>query len=177
MRPEEVSEFSKKICERILTSKAFQKADIILAYYPLGNEVDCLTVVAQAIKEGKRVALPKTADNGQMDFYEIQNLSELEEGNFHIMEPKKECIKFEPAAGSKAMEKILVLVPGVVFDRKGNRYGYGGGYYDRYFERYPGMMRIALAYSKQISEETLECLVTDVKMNMIVMETDIIKTK
>ena len=71
-------------------------------------------------------------------------------------------------------EELLVLVPGVVFDRFGNRYGYGKGYYDRYFARFPFLKRIALAYSEQLADEPLECLETDVKMQVIATEHDVI---
>ncbi len=167
MSKEEVRDNSKRICEKLLADKAYQTADLIMAYYPLGNEVDCREVIEHSLKADKKVALPKTEENNLMDFYEITSLSDLKAGSFHIMEPKSVCIRIEPET---YQQKILVLVPGIVFDREGNRYGYGGGYYDRYFEKYPDMKRMALAYKKQISEKTLECLPTDVKMNVIITE-------
>ena len=63
----------------------------------------------------------------------------------------------------------VVLVPGLVFDRKGNRYGYGGGYYDRYFARFPKLSRMAVAFEGQI-EEQLAVLPTDVRMHRIYTE-------
>ena len=175
MSGEEVRDKSKRICENLLADNAYQTADLIMAYYPLGNEVDCLSVIERTLKEGKKIALPKTSECSLMDFYEITGLQDLEVGSFHIMEPNSACIRIEPEIYRQ--KKILVLVPGIVFDREGNRYGYGSGYYDRYFERYPDMKRMALAYKKQISEETLECLSTDVKMHVIITEDEKIKVK
>jgi len=177
---EQVLMKSQAICERVFESDEYNKAETIFAYYPLGNEVNCLPIITQALKAGKRVVLPKTTLNCQMDFYEIKSLLDVEEGNFHVMEPKTECELFYPVSVSEKTDneqrytKMLVLVPGVVFDPSGNRYGYGKGYYDRYFARFPYLIRMALAYENQVSQETLECLETDVKMQVIVTENETI---
>ena len=183
---EAVKAKSAVICEKILESPEYNEAQIILAYYPLGNEVNCLPVLADALKKEKRVMLPRTEKDCQMDFYEIHSFSDVEEGTFHVMEPKDYCSKFKDCDMALSADSIrqnvlpgsevLVLVPGVVFDRQGNRYGYGKGYYDRYFARYPQFNRIALAYTEQVSAESLECLETDVKMHVIVTDDETIRT-
>lgn len=165
MSQEQVTIKSELICKQVLDSAEYKAAETILGYYPLENEVDCLPVLKQALTDGKRVVLPRTGQDYQMDFYEIHSLDDVEEGNFHVMEPKISCKKFLPD-----MDDALVLVPGVVFDYQGNRYGYGKGYYDRYFARFPQSKRIALAYTEQVSEEPLECLETDVKMHAIITD-------
>lgn len=177
MTQEEVSEKSSSICERVFFSEEYRNADVLLGYYPLGNEVDCKEVLQKALIDGKRVALPRTAEDGRMDFYEIGSLSDVAEGTFHVMEPKSECKIFFPVSECEKQEQILVLVPGVVFDRAGNRYGYGKGYYDRYFARFPKLKRMALAYEKQIAEEMLNCLPTDMKMHQIMTDTERIDIK
>lgn len=155
-----------------MESETYKQAKVVLGYYPLGNEVDCKVVLQKALIDGKYVALPRTAEDGRMDFYEIQSLSDVAEGTFYVMEPKAECKIFFPVSECGKQEEILVLVPGVVFDRAGNRYGYGKGYYDRYFARFPKLKRMALAYEKQISEKVLNCLPTDVKMHKIMTDTE-----
>lgn len=167
MAQEQVIAKSEQICDRILASVEYTAAETIFAYYPLGNEVDCLPVLKDALNIGKRVVLPRTGQDCQMDFYEIYSLNDVEEGNFHVMEPKVSCKRFLPDIN----ECSLALVPGVVFDYQGNRYGYGKGYYDRYFARFPQLKRVALAYTEQLSEEPLECLETDVKMHAILTDT------
>ncbi len=167
---ENVSEKSKKICKKVLESTAYQTADVIYGYYPLGKEVNCLSVLECALKGGKRVALPKTNADHTMNFYEIKSFLDVEEGRFHLMEPKAGCEKIKTESDGEQQKKVLVLVPGVVFDRQGNRYGYGGGFYDRYFEKYSWLTRMALAYGEQLSEERLECLPTDIKMHIIITE-------
>ena len=169
MSKETVEEKSKAICCQILNSLEYKKAEVILGYYPLGNEVNCLPVLLQALEDGKKLTLPKTAEDGQMDFYVIHSIEEVEEGNFHVMEPKQECSIFFPETAE--YEEVLVLVPGVVFDKEGNRYGYGRGYYDRYFARFPKLKRMALAYTEQMSDEKLVFFDTDIKRNGIITET------
>ena len=177
---EQVIAKSQAICNRVLESDEYKRAGTIFAYYPLGNEVNCIPVIEQAFADGKRIVLPRTGPDCKMDFYEIKSLYDVEEGQFHVMEPKMECELFLPQQEDEALltdgtcEELLALVPGVVFDRFGNRYGYGKGYYDRYFFRLPWLKRMGLAYSEQLSDVPLECLKTDVKMQLIATEREII---
>lgn len=172
MPQEAVIRKSKTICQKVFVSKEYKQAQVILAYYPLGKEVDCLIILEQVLKDGKRLALPRTAGNGQMDFYEIHSMDEVEEGTFHVMEPKQDCVILLPDSEEFRQKDVLALIPGVVFDKEGNRCGYGKGYYDRYFARFPLLKRMALAYAEQISEEKLLCLDTDVKMHIIVTDAE-----
>lgn len=166
MSQEQVSTKSRAICKQVIESDEYKAAETIFAYYPLGNEVNCLSVLNEALCDGKRVFLPRTGAECQMEFFEIHGLDDVEVGTFQVMEPKTYCRQFEPDIDGA----VLVLVPGVVFDRNGNRYGYGKGYYDRYFVRFPQLMRMGLAYTEQVSEESLENLETDIRMSGIVTE-------
>lgn len=192
MTDEMVRDKSRTICERLSESEWYPDSQVIYGYYPLGREVDCRRFLEQALKDGKRIALPRMlvsagaeslngqkGDGGQpaketgaethcrMDFYEITSLRQVKEGSFHVMEPIGACPLMQE-------EKAVVLVPGVVFDRDGNRYGYGKGYYDRYFARYPQLKKAALAYENQMEEE-LAALTTDVKMDCIYTESSVYK--
>lgn len=163
MKELEISEKSREICKQLLCSEWYEKCTLIYGYYPLGNEVDCRYFLEKALADKKRVVLPRTREDCSMEFYEIQSLGEVEEGAFHVMEPIETCPIVKEEDG-------VVLVPGVVFDRNGNRYGYGKGYYDRYFSRFPKLKRYALSYENQL-EEMLEVLDTDIKMHCIYTET------
>lgn len=168
MSETEVREKSQLICERVSEELWYRNCNMLLGYYPLGNEVDCYRLLQQAIDAGKTVALPRTELKNEepwMDFFEISSLDDLTEGNFHVLEPGEECRCIKP------IEAAAVLVPGVVFDRRGNRYGYGKGYYDRYFSRFPKLNRFALAYEHQLEQELL-VLPTDRKMHRLYSETD-----
>lgn len=163
MMAEDVQTKSRVICERLLASDWYEKSTTIYGYYPLGKEADPLPFLAQALRDGKTVALPVTDKaDCRMEFCRITSLSQVAEGNFHVMEPEEACPRIQAA-------DAVVIVPGVVFDRTGNRYGYGRGYYDRYFARFPGLRRMALAYENQM-EEQLVTLTTDVRMERIYTE-------
>ena len=87
MLPGEVAEKSSAIVKRLLQSEWYKDTKEIFAYYPLGNEVDCHALFLQAWADGKRIALPRTKEENQMDFFYIDSLKQLEEGTFHVMEP------------------------------------------------------------------------------------------
>lgn len=158
----ERQEKSGVICGNLLSEPWFLDCELIYGYFPVKSEADCLTVLKNALSCGKRVALPKTGANGQMDFYEIRSLSETEEGRFHVREPKGNGSPLQNTEG-------IVLTPGLVFDRLGNRYGYGKGYYDRYFARFPKLKRFALAFENQMDMQ-IETNSTDIKMHRIYTE-------
>ena len=149
---EEVQEKSRKICERLAASDWYHNSAVIYGYYPLGAEADCLPFLAQALSDGKTVALPVTSkerlqrdcgqvkrmqDTHRMEFYRIRELSRVREGAFHVMEPMENCVRAVP-------DKQPVIVPGSVFGRDGSRYGYGKGYYDRFFAKYPDSQAVIL---------------------------------
>ena len=168
MSEPETAEKSRAICEKLLTSDWYAITDWIFGYYPLGKEADCLEFLKKALSDGRHVALPRTGADCTMEFYEITSLEQTAEGAFHVMEPTAECRRINPMDLSNT--QITVLVPGVVFTPTGSRYGYGKGFYDRYFARYAKLNRFALAYENQLEPE-LEVLDTDIKMQRIYTET------
>lgn len=168
MPEQEIYAKSERICRNILNSDWYQCCDVIYGYYPLAKEADCRPVLRQALADGKTVALPRTEADCQMDFYRITSLDEVKEGRFHVMEPVASCEQLRET-------NAAVLVPGVVFDRQGNRYGYGKGYYDRYFAEFPRLYRVALAYEIQMEDE-IPVLPTDVPMHLIYTELTIYQT-
>lgn len=163
METEQAAKKSRSICEKLLREDWYQEARVIYAYDSLGNEVDCRSFLEKALLDGKNIALPRTAEKDfSMEFCRIESFSQLHEGNFQVKEPIKECPVLQE-------ETAIVLVPGVVFDKQGNRYGYGKGYYDRYFYRFPNLRRFALAYEHQL-EQSIETNPTDIKMHRIYTE-------
>ena len=167
MSESEKHEKSRKICDNLLKSDWYAKTDWIFGYYPLGKEADCLTFLRQALHDGKHVALPRTGTDCTMEFYEITSFAQTLEGAFHVMEPTVECRRINPM--DLYDQQVAVLVPGVVFTPTGSRYGYGKGFYDRYFARFAKLNRYALAYENQLEPE-LEVLDTDIKMYRIYTE-------
>lgn len=166
MTREDVIAKSRIICEKLCQSDWYEDCSVIYGYYPLGNEVDCLPFLQQALHDGKQVALPRTMGNCQMEFCGISSLREVNMGRFQVMEPVGNC----PVVQKEA---AIVLVPGVVFDEEGNRYGYGKGYYDRYLAAFPELRPMALAYEHQV-EKQLVVEPTDVPMECIYTENRIL---
>lgn len=143
---ETLHENSVKIIERFIELPMYQEAETLLAYVDAKREVETRLLMQQAWKDGKKVAAPRVDGDGIMYYYYINSLEELESGSFGIMEPKLECAICE-------VEEGLLLMPGVAFDEKCHRVGYGGGYYDRYLEKHPALVHIALAFEFQVFEE------------------------
>jgi 5-formyltetrahydrofolate cyclo-ligase len=173
MEPHEVKEYSDIICDKITSSKLYCNADIILGYYPLGNEVDVLPIIHKALGDGKIIALPRVTGDVTIDFYRITFLSDVSEGSFHVMEPEDSCEIIDDYVKDLS-HNVIVLVPGTVFDEERHRYGYGKGFYDRYLSRFPGYIKIGIAFDNQI-ERSIEVSEFDVSMDYIYTESTIIE--
>ena len=143
---ETLHEKSLQILERFRQLSAYKDAFLLLAYVDAKREVETRLLMRCAWDDGKKVAVPRVDGDGIMHFYYLRSLKDLEPGAFGIMEPRIDCRICEPEEG-------LLLMPGVAFDEQGHRVGYGGGYYDRYLEKHPHLIHIALAFEFQIFPE------------------------
>ena len=145
----------------------YADATLVLAYVSYSNEVDTRSVIAGALEAGKRVAVPRVgAREKTMAFFEIESLDDLAEGYKGILEPRK---GLDFPLGTKDLCGSVCLVPGLVFDAQGHRIGYGGGYYDRFLQFYPGD-KIALARASQMSSNPLPVEACDVPVDFIVSD-------
>ncbi len=125
----------EKICKNILSSAAYRYADVLLLYYPIKGEVNVLPVMEAAVNAGKKVAFPRCrAEDHSMTFYYTSSQSDFEKGSYGLQEPLTDLPVFDPEDISR--KNVLCIVPAVVYDRRGYRVGYGGGYYDRFFGKY-----------------------------------------
>ena len=131
----------------------YKRAKTVMLYMPIKGEAD----VTGLLCDEKVFVTPVTKGN---DMYACI-MGELEVGAFGVSEPKDKT-PFD----KRAID--LVIVPGVVFDKSGNRIGYGKGYYDRFLKDMT-CFKTGVCHSFQLIEE-IECEEHDVKMDMIVTE-------
>lgn len=160
-------EKSEKITAHILESCPYQKAQRVFVFVSMGSEVETREILRRAWQDGKTVAVPKTAKGRQMFFLPITDFADLQEGIFGVMEPMgDERAEILPQTGD------LFLVPGLLFDKRGYRIGYGGGYYDRYFEKHQGLdfRKIGIAFAFQLWEAPLPAEEFDVPIDELVTE-------
>ena len=170
--PQQLCEqFSNEICKRITNMASFGLCDIILCYCPLSSEVDVLPIASAALARGKTVAFPVSdSENGTMEFYRVDDLSELcEVGAFGIKEPKKDESRLVTPTQS-----TMIIMPGLLFDNHGRRIGYGGGYYDNYIRRYPALFRssmtVGVTYSALFSDTPIPYTDRDISVAIVVTE-------
>ncbi|MFZ5813381.1 MAG: 5-formyltetrahydrofolate cyclo-ligase [Thermodesulfobacteriota bacterium] len=127
----------------------------ILLYLPVKNEVDTRELFPELLRRGTEILLPRCRDgeSGELDLHWVTGLSQVRPGRFGILEPDPDVC---PPSGDRVPE--AALVPGVAFDRRGYRLGFGGGYYDRLFARpeMTGTLRVGLAFDFQIVEKLPE---------------------
>ena len=149
MSEEEILSKSHDIMESIVSSYDFLQAKHVLVYASYGSEVNTSGMIAYAFLLKKKVYCPKVTGEGEMEFYEIHSMDDLKPGYKGIPEPTDgNQTPFLQTEG----EKAIVLMPGVCFDEKGHRIGYGKGFYDQYLSKKDTMIKMALAYDNQIAE-------------------------
>ena len=142
MTEEEIIRRSEALGRLFLESEAYQNAKTIYGYLPYNQEVRTVPMLEQALKDGKRVAVPKVYGD-EMKFLYLNDLTAVAKGYSGIPEP----IADEPVADD---ETALVLMPGLAFDPQGHRIGYGGGFYDKFLSAEPNHPTLALCYAFQM---------------------------
>ena len=163
-----VEESSRAIKERLAAIPEFSNAKTVFVYVSAKNEVSTAEVIKELLDAGKRVLVPvSNPDKKELTASELLDLSELGNGHFGILEPKKEFVRPAAADGID-----ISIIPGTAFDEHGNRLGYGHGYYDRFLSQTKAPV-IALAYEFQIVDK-IEPDIYDVKVNKIVTEKRVI---
>ena len=145
MTEAEIAEKSEALARLFLESEEYRSARSIYGYLPYNQEVRTVSMLEQAIRDGKRVAVPKCYGD-DMRFIWMEDLSMVEKGYAGIPEP----IADGPAADDPT---ALVLMPGLAFDPEGRRIGYGGGFYDRFLAAEPNHPTLALCYDFQMLQE------------------------
>jgi len=168
---EKVLQLSCEVEKRLYLLEQYINAKEILIYVSYNNEISTINLIRNAFLDGKKVAVPKVISKGIMEFYYIDSLDELKKGYKGILEP----IGNRVFDCQKAHKDMLIICPGVAFDWKCNRVGYGGGYYDRYLKKY-NLDSIALAYDFQMIQ-SIDVEEFDNKVDIIVTPSNVIYEK
>ena len=142
MSMEEIETRSARLGELFAQTEAYKNAETIYGYMPYNQEVRTVPILEQAIRDGKRVAVPKVYGD-IMKFIYLEDLTQVEKSDMGIPEP----VADEPVAEDQT---ALVLMPGLAFDKEGHRIGYGGGFYDKFLMAEPNHPTVALCYDFQM---------------------------
>ena len=159
MTPEEVTEKSNKICDKVINSDFFKNAGIVMVYLSFKNEVNTRKIIEKAFAENMKVLVPITSGD-DMYLSVLENLTSFKKGAFGID---------EPSVINEWSGKIdICIIPGLGFDKSGGRIGFGKGYYDKFLSK-NSCIKIGIAYSDQIKENVFS-EPHDIPMDIVVTE-------
>ncbi|NLZ16309.1 MAG: 5-formyltetrahydrofolate cyclo-ligase [Desulfobulbaceae bacterium] len=160
------------ICKRMCQLEEVAKAHIILLYSAFRSEVETEQLCCSLIQMGKKVCAPliNTEEKGMLPIELDNNAIDLRPGYCGIPEPVWRADRI------CAPEKLdIVVQPGLLFDRAGNRLGYGGGYYDRFLAlKAPQALRIGLAFSCQVTTG-IPAQKHDMRLDILITEKEILR--
>lgn len=162
---EKIKRASNVIFDKVLNTNEFSACRSILLYASYNSEVVTYSFFESALSNGKNVYFPKCYDDFRMRFFKAASISDLNVGMYGIYEPD-EC--YEKYINS---DDSLCIVPGVCFDKRGYRLGYGKGYYDRFLCGFKGKT-IGVVMEKFLVDE-LPIYDTDVKIDTIITDKNI----
>ncbi len=162
----ERQEKSLHIKKQVLTLPEYEKAQTVMLFLNFRDEVETTALAKETLTRGKQLVLPRCAPQGILIPALIRDLDQdIEPGTWGIREPRLQGLR---EADPWTID--LVIVPGAAFDGQGNRLGYGGGYYDRFFGRLrPEVLRVAIAFATQVLPE-VPVDPHDQKMSILVTE-------
>jgi 5-formyltetrahydrofolate cyclo-ligase len=163
-----ISTDSLIILQNILGLEQIKKSRSFFVYVSFRSEVETFTLIQALLKMGKTVCVPITrVQEKRLDAIRITDPdTDLEPGYCAIPEPKETLCNTQQMQTS---EIDVIFLPGSVFDERGGRFGYGGGYYDRFLSANPKAIRIGLAFEMQIvpkaplqsHDEILDMVITE----------------
>ena len=157
---------AEKIVKQLITIPEIHREQRLLLYSAKTPELSLDLFMKWCLDNQKEIYFPRVCGE-EMDFFRIQSREDFRLGYFGILEPKEYCQIF---SGQRA----ICLVPGVAFDKKGNRIGYGRGSYDRYFRRNQEkqMKKLGISYDFQLVDE-IESEDFDEKLDGLVTPTGV----
>jgi len=161
-------ELSRKITERLKSLDSYKSAQKVLIYISVRSEVRTWPLIEQRLQAHLPVFIPYCSGD-ILKIFRLTSGDQLARGSFGILEPSRE-LRTDKGLHASIGEIDLIVVPGVAFDTRGRRLGYGKGYFDRLLsDSGAGLAKIGLAYECQVFNE-LPVADHDVSMDSIVTE-------
>lgn len=170
LSPREGEQAGLLVQRAFLASAEFAGAQVLALYAPIQREVGTEKVALAALSAGKAVLYPAVSGDSLV-FRRVADVAELRKGAFGIGEPDAANEPFVPSAAD------VIVIPGVAFDLKGHRIGYGKGYYDRALHTLEGKGRlVGFCYEFQLVDE-IAGEPHDVRVDKIITEKRIIRCR
>ena len=161
----DIDKYSNIIMDKLFSNQIFKNSNCIGFYYSLKTEVFTSNMIQKTLDLGKNVCLPKVDQGSKtMNFHTIDGIENLKKNHLDIS---------EPVNGEICTNIDVVIVPGIAFDKSGNRLGFGSGYYDKFLNLHASIYKIALAFDFQLID-TIDIQEHDVPMDLIITENRII---
>jgi 5-formyltetrahydrofolate cyclo-ligase len=165
---EERAQSSLRIATWVAQLPRYREARSILLYAAFGSEVETRPLRERALKEGKIVLLPRIEDR-QLKIHDWRAGDQLVQNRHGIPEP----LASAPEADPRALE--FIVIPGLAFDVRGGRLGYGGGYYDKLLGTISHAYRVGVCFARQVVQELpsthldapMDCVVTENGVNKL----------
>ncbi len=158
-----------RIAARVASLPQWREAPVVLSYASIGAEVGTRALIAAALGEGRTVAVPLSVPGTRdMEWYAIGAVDELVASRFGVPEPVADQARRVDPCGPDGAAAVA-LVPGLVFDLRGDRLGYGGGFYDTFLARFPGLS-VGLARDAQTVDRLDVVDVHDVPVRVVVTQ-------
>ncbi|KRM96589.1 5-formyltetrahydrofolate cyclo-ligase [Liquorilactobacillus aquaticus DSM 21051] len=151
-----------KLYESLFADSIWKTAQVVGVTLSSDNEIDTKPIILQARLQSKKVCVPRTRDQYQMDFFKLESRTVIRKNDFGIYEPRENINLIQKK------EIDLMIVPGIAFSLMGDRVGFGGGYYDRYLSDFKGTT-VSLADPLRLYEDrTWRLEKTDQQIDKIV---------
>lgn len=139
----ELRELSHGIVGKLLNLNILKTAKTVMLYCSLSDEVYTLDLIHQLKAEGKTIVLPVVTGEAEMEIRRYDSDADLRVGSYNILEPCGEAY-----ADISSID--VIIMPGMGFDKSGNRMGRGKGYYDRFLKETAGIYKIGICFPFQI---------------------------
>lgn len=139
------AEYDQKICDALLERTLENNYKVVHVYLPMGMEVNIEPYIKEILKRNITVVAPKTLSKPKLQNLVLKSINDLEQGVFGTK---------HPANGVEYNGKYdFIVVPGLAYDKKNGRLGYGGAYYDTFLKDQNDALKIGVFYSFQEVEE------------------------